>query len=528
MPPHPLAQRAIAELRRDVSRFDPLATDGKMFGVLVVAAADGRIGYLRAFSGMLGGTWHVDGYAPPVFDYAARERFWPAGEAELATIDAELAALDDRIAPLRAELAALDERHLGELTAQRDVHAANRRDRHAVRSGSRSTPSTDSNDDASGAKRTNASHELDQLSRADGAERKRMLASHRQQREPLTAKLRVLDFERNQIERRKTARSRELLVAIHETYAFANARGELRTVRELFAPAEPPGGAGDCAAPKLLALAYREKLRPIAFAEVWCGAPPATGGRHDGACYPACRGKCGPILAHALGGLITDPLPIFGSTVADDEPKLVYQDAWLIVVDKPVGLLSVPGRGEQLRDSVLVRLRQRYPDATGPLLAHRLDLDTSGLLLAATDQQTYGALQRMFESRVIDKRYVAWVEGVIAGDTGTIDLPLRVDLDDRPRQIVDPVHGKQAITEWRVLERTATRTKLALFPRTGRTHQLRVHAAHPRGLGAPIVGDRLYARTPHDEPRLLLHAETLSLQHPHTGQWLTFERPASF
>jgi tRNA pseudouridine32 synthase/23S rRNA pseudouridine746 synthase len=514
VPPHPLAVRALEELREGVARFSELSTDGKMFGVLVVARPDGRIGYLRAFSGMLGGTWHVDGFAPPAFDYAAREQFWPAGEAELATIDAELAAIDARIAPIRAELATLDTQHQRELDDLRDIHAANRRDRHAAR-----TETTD----------TDARHAIDQQSRADGAERKRMLARHRREREPLTAQLHVLDVERAAIDRRKAARSRELLVAIHQTYSFANARGELRSVRDIFAPAEPPGGAGDCAAPKLLALAYREGLRPIAFAETWCGAPPATGGRHDGAFYPACRGKCGPILAHALGGLVTDELPIFGlPSVSDDEPQRVFEDAWLIVVDKPVGLLSVPGRGEQLRDSVLVRLHRRYPDATGPLLAHRLDLDTSGLLIAAKDQQTYGALQRAFESRVIDKRYIAWVEGTVIGDTGTIDLPIRVDIDDRPRQILDPIHGKRAITEWRVLERTAQRTKLALFPRTGRTHQLRVHAAHPQGLAAPIVGDRLYAHAPHDEPRLLLHAEAIAFRHPHTGQWLAFERPAPF
>jgi tRNA pseudouridine32 synthase/23S rRNA pseudouridine746 synthase len=195
------------------------------------------------------------------------------------------------------------------------------------------------------------------------------------------------------------------------------------------------------------------------------------------------------------------------------------------VVDKPHGLLSVPGREASLTDSVLTRLRARYPNATGPLLVHRLDLDTSGLLVAALDPRTHATLQRQFLHRTVHKRYVAWLQGLVKGERGTIDFPLRVDLDDRPRQIHDPVHGKPAVTEWHVLERDGERTRVAFFPHTGRTHQLRVHAAHPLGLGAPIVGDRLYG---HPGERLLLHAEALSFLHPGTGQPVTFERPAPF
>jgi tRNA pseudouridine32 synthase/23S rRNA pseudouridine746 synthase len=176
-------------------------------------------------------------------------------------------------------------------------------------------------------------------------------------------------------------------------------------------------------------------------------------------------------------------------------------------------------------DSVLARLRARYPHATGPLLVHRLDLDTSGLLVAALDERTHAALQRQFAHREVHKRYVAWVEGLVRGERGTIDLPMRVDLADRPRQIHDPVHGKAAVTDWQVLERGGTRTRVALLPRTGRTHQLRVHSAHPLGLGAPIVGDRLYG---HEDVRLHLHAEALAFLHPHTGRRVSFERPAPF
>ncbi len=328
----------------------------------------------------------------------------------------------------------------------------------------------------------------------------------------------------------RAERSRTLLVGIQNTYQFTNALGNLRSLRDIFAPAEPPGGAGDCAAPKLLAYAYRMNLRPVALAEFWWGAPPKSGDRRAGSFYPACHGKCGPILSHMLGGLRADPPPVFGAARIDAaEPRVVYEDEWLLIVDKPCGLLSVPGRSAQLQDCVLTRLRTRYPAATGPLLVHRLDLDTSGLLLAAKDSATYAALQRLFAQREIAKRYVAWVEGGVRGDSGTIDLPLRLDIDDRPRHIHDPQFGKRAITSWQVLQRLHSRTKVLLMPHTGRTHQLRVHAAHPDGLDAPILGDRLYGRAaPSDDERLLLHAESLTFLHPATGQTVHIERPSPF
>ncbi|HVV82851.1 MAG TPA: RluA family pseudouridine synthase, partial [Kofleriaceae bacterium] len=312
-------------------------------------------------------------------------------------------------------------------------------------------------------------------------------------------------------------------------YVVTSARGHRRMLVELFAPIAPPGGAGDCAAPKLLAHALARGLRPIALAELWWGAPPFSGARHHGAFYPACRGKCGPILPHQLDGLDADVAPVFGAApVADDEPRTIFEDAHLLVVAKPCGLLSVPGRSGLLRDSVQSRLRRRLPDATGPLVVHRLDLDTSGLLLAAKDLATHAALQRQFARRELRKRYVAWLAGEVRGDRGTIELALRPDLDDRPRQLHDPVHGKAAVTDWQVVARAADRTRVAFTPHTGRTHQLRLHAAHELGLAAPIVGDRLYGTDAADEPRLLLHAEALGFTHPHTGAAIELTLPAPF
>ncbi|MEJ7600212.1 MAG: RluA family pseudouridine synthase [Kofleriaceae bacterium] len=225
-----------------------------------------------------------------------------------------------------------------------------------------------------------------------------------------------------------------------------------------------------------------------------------------------------------LDGLATEAAPSFGlDAIAADEPAPVFEDDWVIVVAKPCGLLSVPGRGGR-HDSVLTRLRARHhaPQLT---LVHRLDLDTSGLLLAAKDPETHAALQAQFARREVEKRYIAWLDGEVAGDHGTIDLALRVDLDDRPRQIHDPIHGRQAITEWRVLAREPGKTRVAFAPRTGRTHQLRVHAAHPQGLATPIAGDRLYGRA---NGRLMLHAESLALVHPHTNARLSLVVRAPF
>ena len=328
----------------------------------------------------------------------------------------------------------------------------------------------------------------------------------------------------------RAARSRTLMQQIQDSYHFANALGEVRALRELFAPAEPPAGAGDCAAPKLLAQAYRLGLTPLALGELWWGAPSPTGDRRAGVFYAACRGKCLPILTHMLEGLPCDPPPLFGSAALDPaEPRVLYEDDQVMVVHKPSGFLTVPGRSAALQDCVVSRLRARYPDATGPLVVHRLDMDTSGLLLGAKDLATASALQRLFSLRQIDKRYVAWLDGTVAGDHGHIMLPLRPDIDDRPRNIHDPVHGKPAHTEWQVLARAEGRTRVQFIPHTGRSHQLRVHAAHPEGLDAPIVGDRLYGRiAPEDDERLQLHAERLAFVHPVSGSLITVEHPAPF
>lgn len=528
--PPPLARQAAAALQHELAggwlcpgvSTAPLFEDagGKMFGILVVTTSTGRVGFLRAFSGMLAGGWDLPGYVPPIFDRQARAAFEPEAEALVKALHQRrlASAQSADLASARQAAAQAHDSEAAALAALRHQHAVRKRQRQQRRT----QLLRDGESDTALA----ALHQLDQQSRADKAERRHLV-------EELAADRQTVVDHLTRCERRLAAHdrlcryvSRRFMRRIHDTYSLTNGLGETTELRHLYAPAEPPSGAADCAAPKLLAFAHAHRLRPLALAEFWFGASPATGGRVSGAFYPACRDKCGPLLPFLLRGLRLDEPRRFQPPPA---PKtgldIVYQDQWLVVIDKPAGLLSVPGRTPEMNDSVLQRLREQYPQAQGPLIVHRLDLDTSGLLVAALDTPTYVALQRQFTERSVHKRYIAWVEGEVHGESGAIELALRVDRDDRPRQIHDPLLGKPAHTDWRVLTRTSQRTRVELRPHTGRTHQLRVHAAHPQGLAAAIVGDRLYG---HPGERLLLHAESLTLTHPATGEVLSFVRPAPF
>jgi tRNA pseudouridine32 synthase/23S rRNA pseudouridine746 synthase len=495
---------------------------GKMFGVLVVREPGGRLGFLRSFSGMLAGRWDLPGFVPPLFHREDRARLEPEGEAVVRALLARAEAFrtSPELLEARAAHAALQVRHAAQRAELDARHDSRRRQRHARRA------EVSASSELTAEAKREALHALDQESRGDKAERRRLDAAHAEERRALEPRLAKLERRLRALERLRHIVCRVLMRRLQDTYEVPNARGERRPLRALYPAGAPPSGAADCAAPKLLAQAFALGLRPVALAEFWWGAPPASGGRVSGAFYAACRDKCGPLLPFMLQGLrVAPPRTFTPPPRAAEALSVVFEDAWLVVVDKPEGLLSVPSKDASVTDSVLARLRARYPQAQGPLLAHRLDLDTSGLLVAALDARTHAALQRQFLHREVHKRYVAWVAGHVRGEKGTIDFPMRVDLDDRPRQIHDPVHGKPAVTGWQVLERRGDRTRVAFFPLTGRTHQLRVHAAHPLGLGAPIVGDRLYG---HEDRRLFLHAEAVSFHHPATGQRVTFERPAPF
>lgn len=493
--PHPIAQAAAAELQAWLTAHLPPG-EGKMFGVLVVADPQGALGQLWAFSGKLG-DWERPGFVPPVFDPAAQDAFWPRGVAHLARDAAILSAA--RQARDDAQ-AAIDAQRAAHLEARVEVKARHRRRRDA----------------RAAARRAGADEaELAQASRADKAEWRTLKADERARMVPLEARLAEAEQARRRAAKTRADLSRALHAQLHDTYRFRNARGDEIALVDLFAPHPPTAGAGDCAAPKLLAEAYRRGLTPIALAEFWWGPPPAAGGRWHTHAYPACRGRCGVILPFMLQGLAVEPAPAFEDPRAG-VPAVLHEDDALLVVDKPAGLLSVPGRRRQR--TVLSMLGR---DDVRP--AHRLDLDTSGVLVLAKTQPICIAMQRQFASRAVAKRYIAVLAhdlpGALGAD-GRIDLALKPDFADRPRQMHHP-KGKAAITRWTRL----AADRVALCPETGRTHQLRVHCAHLLGLGVPIRGDRLYGTS---ASRLHLHAESITFAHPLTNAPITVRSPAPF
>lgn len=325
---------------------------------------------------------------------------------------------------------------------------------------------------------------------------------------------------------RKT-RSAALQQKLFEQFKMLNYRGEVKTLCEIFEQTvhkTPPAGAGECAAPKLLQHAYLHGYQPIAMAEFWWGDSPKTEIRRHGNYYPACKGKCEPILQHMLQGLRVEENPMLKTMQSSpQELEIVYEDSWLVIVNKPADMLSVPGKEESV--SVYSLMRERYPEADGPMIVHRLDMATSGLLILAKTKRVHQSLQAQFKSRLIKKRYIALLDGIIPQDEGTIELPLCLNPLDRPRQMVHAEYGKPAVTEFRVLQRTDSRTRIAFYPRTGRTHQLRVHAAHTLGLHCPIAGDELYGTK---ADRLYLHAESLEFVHPATGKVMKITREPEF
>lgn len=329
-----------------------------------------------------------------------------------------------------------------------------------------------------------------------------------------------------ELKARRKAMSVELQEWIFDQYVVSNARGESKTIRQVFADRGivPPGGTGECAAPKLLQYAYTHDMKPLAMGEFWYGASPAREVRHQGCFYPSCTGKCGPLLEWMLQGLEVEPNPL--DIDGAESVGIIYEDDAIIVADKPSGMLSVPGRTAKTSLQEILS-RQR---GTPVFSCHRLDMDTSGLIVFAKSEQAQACLEQQFETRKVEKSYTA---KLVAGehpycgpDKGVIDLPLITDWYDRPRQMVDYEHGKRAITEYEITRRSEDGgIEVRFIPRTGRTHQLRVHAAHPQGLGHPIKGDRLYGGLSNDtqvQENLNLRASALAFDHPVTGERMSF------
>jgi tRNA pseudouridine32 synthase / 23S rRNA pseudouridine746 synthase len=529
--PHPLAIIASEELQDYLANelqvnhnFGLDATNdgyviGKMFGVLVVQTVEGELGYLAAFSGKLANSNEHELFVPPVFDMLKVDGFYRQGERKLYEMNDVISALEqsEELKYLRQQAIEIETscneamQQLKQSIKDSKEFRKQERERIAILPESEQEPLL---------------KELEKQSIRQQYELKDLTKSNRQKKQEAQDALTAFLGNIQQLKRDRKAYSQHLQDQIFDQYHFYNANGETRSVLSLFENIEngnPPSGAGECAAPKLMQYAYLNNLKPVALAEFWWGASPASEIRKHQQYYPSCRGKCEPILGHMLQGLEVDDNPMLVNPAIGKELEIVYEDELIVVVNKPADFLSVPGKN--IEDSVLSRMAAYLPMATGPLLVHRLDMSTSGILLVAKTKDAHAFLQRQFIRRTVDKRYVALLEGELSETSGFIDLPLRVDLDDRPRQLVCYDYGKSAQTKWELVEVKEGRSKVYFYPITGRTHQLRVHAAHSLGLNMPIVGDDLYGTR---AERLHLHAESLSFYHPATRKRMSFQVKEEF
>ncbi len=517
--PHPLCILAAKEVQSYLTRqtaWKDELRQGKMFGVLIVQTEHGETGYLAAFSGILAGKNLHPFFVPPVYNLLQPQGFFKIEEENISSINRNIRQLenDKAYAALSAELARTIQSAENILaTAKAQLKEAK-----TAREQRRKEKELNAQEEA----------ELIRESQFQKAEYKRLERSWKAR--ITTLQTQTEDWERriSALKSERKTRSAALQQKLFEQFGMLNYRGEVKNLCEIFGQTvhkTPPAGAGECAAPKLLQQAYLHGWKPIAMAEFWWGDSPKTEIRHHGHYYPACKGKCEPILQHMLQGLQVEENPMLKRMqVPSQNLEIVYEDPWLSVINKPAGILSVPGKEDAV--SVYSLMREQYPEADGPLTVHRLDMATSGLMLIAKTKRVHQNLQAQFKNRLVRKRYVALLEGIVPKDKGTVDLPLCLNPLDRPRQMVHTEHGKPAITDYQVLERLdGKRTRIAFYPRTGRTHQLRIHAAHPLGLHCPIIGDELYGEK---ADRLYLHAEYLEFTHPITGETVRITKEAEF
>lgn len=517
--PHPLCILAAKEVQSYLTRqtaWKDELRQGKMFGVLIVQTEHGETGYLAAFSGILAGKNLHPFFVPPVYDLLQPQGFFKIEEENISSINRNIRQLenDKAYAALSAELARTIQSAENILaTAKAQLKEAK-----TAREQRRKEKELNAQEEA----------ELIRESQFQKAEYKRLERSWKAR--ITTLQTQTEDWERriSALKSERKTRSAALQQKLFEQFGMLNYRGEVKNLCEIFGQTvhkTPPAGAGECAAPKLLQQAYLHGWKPIAMAEFWWGDSPKTEIRHHGHYYPACKGKCEPILQHMLQGLQVEENPMLKRMqVPSQNLEIVYEDPWLSVINKPAGMLSVPGKEDAV--SVYSLMREQYPEADGPLTVHRLDMATSGLMLIAKTKRVHQNLQAQFKNRLVRKRYVALLEGIVPKDKDTVDLPLCLNPLDRPRQMVHTEHGKPAITDYQVLERlNGKRTRIAFYPRTGRTHQLRIHAAHPLGLHCPIIGDELYGEK---ADRLYLHAEYLEFTHPITGETVRITKEAEF
>ena len=583
--PHPLCVLAAEEVKEYIAsrkEWQEELASGKMFGVLIVQTDNGitnneenQIGYLAAFSGNLDGKNLHPYFVPPVYDLLQPEGFFKIEEEQISAINIRIRELENSGSYLDSkEKWKIETEQAKAVLNQAKAELKMAKEAREIRR--QSSPELSGEEQAS----------LIRESQYQKAEYKRLEKKWKKRLEELETEVRHFDIEIERLKTERKERSAALQRKLFEQFRMLNAQGEVKdlyTIFEQTVQKVPPAGAGECALPKLLQYAYLHQLKPLAMAEFWWGDSPKNEIRHHGYYYPSCKGKCEPILQHMLQGLEVDENPLLNPIHEEEELEIVFEDEWLLVINKPAGMLSVPGKAED-RDSVYHRLKKKYPEATGPMIVHRLDMATSGLLLVAKTKEVHRDLQAQFANRSIKKRYVAVLDGMIikteketkpiaekailiaketvstkktakaerTGRTGRIELPLCLNPLDRPRQMVSSEHGKEAITEYQIIseseritsesentfnesnridesERSINEsrkyTRIVFYPLTGRTHQLRVHAAHPEGLGCPILGDELYGKK---ADRLYLHAEYIEFRHPIYGNILCIQKEADF
>ena len=511
--PHRLSVMAAQQVMRYVATREDWADElqaGKMLGVLVVRDTEGELGFLAAYSGNLCGRNDHDYFVPPVYDLLQPDGEFRQGEAVITAINHEIERMEhsEKLARLSLQLRCARCNRDQNIMRYKHHMAACKATRDQIRAEGNLTDAQQ--------------QELLAESQFQKAELKRL----RRKYETIVSEIesQIADYQSRiaQLKAERKQRSEALQERIFHLFVVQNARGERKNLMEIWGLTPqpplrgergriPPSGSGECCAPKLLQYAYLNGWHPICMAEFWYGQSPVGEVRHHGHYYPACRSKCLPILSFMLQGLEVEHNPL-ADPIADEGLDIAYDDDWMTIVRKPAGMLTVPGI--LLDDSVETRYRCRG-DVSGPVVVHRLDQETSGLVVLAKNKEAHKLLQDLFASREVKKTYIALLQGEVTGDEGVIDLPLRPDVDDRPRQRVDNELGKPATTHYRVLERQHGSTRIALQPFTGRTHQLRVHCSHPLGLNAPIVGDMLYGTA---ASRLMLHAARLQFTHPFTGQ----------
>lgn len=521
--PHEIAYKAANELENHIINKEwnhnfennqpHLPPLGKMFGVLVVIDTKDELGYLSAFSGKLGNQVLIDPFVPPIFDRLTEDSYFLEGKDDLNCLNLKVDELEKDSEFISWKEILLNEKEfsLNVLANEKILIKQSKAKRKEE-------------------KEIGVSQErLLKLNKQSIVEQLRLKRLKRYWRSRLEfVQLKVDEFSHKiqalKVERK--AKSNALQKKIFSDYKFLNYNKEWESLWNIFENTPnkiPPSGAGDCCAPKLMQFAYQNNLRPIAMAEFWWGKSPNSIIRKHKHFYPACKGKCEPILGHMLKGLEVDSNPLLSETKPLGDISIVYQDEHVLLINKPAGLLSV--QGKELIDSVEVRLTERFKTEFVPRLLHRLDMATSGIMIFAKSKRAHKNLQKQFLNRVIKKRYVALLDGLLEETSGTIDLPLRVDFENRPNQMVCYEHGKHAITDYEVIDVQNGKTLVYFYPVTGRTHQLRMHASHTKGLNTPILGDVLYGKR---SSRLHLHAEKITFVHPIENKQLSFTVETEF